>query len=163
MARELNKRHYIAALSALLLIACAAFCPAAFAKCGARTIIQADGSTATFQAIVPDTKFAEFEASGYKEAACGQIDKQDYREKVCSPRSFGNRGVQRQLEVAAGVSFAQLCAAARIEAGLPETPPSEAQVQFSPSNRRPPVPKGGPGMVGRLGALSGGKTQIGGQ
>jgi hypothetical protein len=123
----------------------------ASAKCVSRTIARADGGTETIMAVAPDGGSGDLDAAGYKDTSCGTIDKDAYREKVCNPKAWGNSGVQRQLEIQAGITFAQLCSAARVEAGLSATPPDQDAATFFPSNRRPSDPKAGPDMVGPLG------------
>jgi hypothetical protein len=134
-----------ALLSAILLA------QSASAKCVSRTISRDDGAAEIITAVAPDNGSADLEAAGYKAASCGNIDKEAYREKVCNPRAWGNSGVQRQLEIQAGISFAQLCSAARLEAGLSASPAKQDAATFSPSNQRPPAPNAGPEMVGPLG------------
>lgn len=142
------KRHYHL-LCAFIAFVVAFYPQPVSAKCVAHTVAAGNGTSATVLALVPDGGSADLQAAGFQDAVCGNIDKADYRAKVCKPEVIGNRGFQRQLEIQAGISFAQLCTAALAEAGL--SPQAATSSQFSPSNRRPPVPRGGPGMVGPLG------------
>lgn len=61
-----------------------------YAKCAVRTVKQTDGSTASFQAIVPGGKAADFAALGYQDASCSPVEKETYRKKLC-PRCFRQR------------------------------------------------------------------------
>ena len=147
-----------------LIVLFVAFIPqSASAKCVVHSVTGNSGVSGSILAVVPDSGSADLAAAGYQDASCGTIDKTAYREQVCKPGLIGNHGVQRQLEMLAGVSFAQLCAAAQAEAGLPPQAADTAQgASFSPSNRRAAVPRGGPGMVGPLGPHAQSSTQAGG-
>ncbi len=140
-------------LMCALIVSIVMFFPQpASAKCVALTTVSNDGTSGTLVALVPDSGSADIQAAGFQDTVCGNFDKADYRARVCKPELIGNHGVQRQLELQAGVSFAQLCSSALAEAGLPQQAGASAQgSQFLPSNQRPPVPRGGPGMVGPLG------------
>lgn len=153
----------ILAYTSIIFIGSAGLTSQAYAKYAVRTVKQADGSTASCQAIVPSAKAAEFGALGYQDTSCTPVKKEANREKFCAPEKFGNNGVQRQLEVLAGASFADLCTAARAEAGLPEQAANQTPAVFSPSNSRKPEPTKGPKAVSPLGLLSVGNTQGGGQ
>ena len=127
----------------------------ASAKCVARAFISANGKPGSILAIAPDSGSTDLDASGFREADCGSLDKTAYRAKICAPENIGNHGIRRQFELQAGVTFAQLCNAARKEAGLPEQSTSTARSwNFSPTNRRPPVARGGPSLVGPLGGAN---------
>lgn len=117
----------LAALSAML-----APHPAS-AKCMARVAARADGSTGNIVLVVPDAGSADVSAAGYTDANCAGLDKAAYRARVCNPKAIGNRGVQRQLEAQQGISFVQLCTAARAEAGLSDVAQARS-ARFSPSN-----------------------------
>jgi hypothetical protein len=89
------------------------------AKCVARTISPPGESEQVSTLVVADSDLKQFEDAGYQEASCQGVSKATYRDNVCRPKFFGNSGVQRQLEIQTGFSFAKLCATAQQEAGLP--------------------------------------------
>jgi len=136
-------------LSAVASVALAAlsFAPPVSAKCVVRTITRADGGQDSVRALVPDRGQKDLEDAGYKDADCGGLDKAAYREKVCNPKSIGNSGVQRQLEIQSGISFVQLCTAARAEAGLPDTTSIQASGKLSSDKSRTAVPPRGPSLL----------------
>jgi hypothetical protein len=140
-------------LGAFAVFAVALLPQSASAKCVARVVAGSGGVKTTILAVAPDSGSADLAAAGYQDASCGAVDKAAYRAKVCSPKDLGNRGIQRQLELQAGISFARLCSAARVEAGLTtQVSDTAASAGLSSPNRRQAVAKGGPAMVGPLGA-----------
>jgi len=108
------------------------FTDSASAKCVSRALNAS--KTATFTVVVPETGSKELAAIGYQEVSCANLDKVAFREKVCNPISFGNSGVQAQIETQLGVPFTQLCAASRAEAGLDRFSTEEEAIRFHPSN-----------------------------
>lgn len=147
--------------------------PAA-AKCAARAVTNADGTTGTILAVVPDQGSKDLEAVGYTDTSCGNLDKKAYLERICNPKTWGNSGVQRQFAIQAGISPAQLCSAARSEAGLPDlTSDEKAQHFLPPGHRQPATAVAGRGtppgsaaqgsMAGPPGSVSIGVGQSGGQ
>jgi len=136
------------------------FAQPATAKCAVRSITRADGTLGSILAVVPDRGSKDIEDAGYQDASCGDLDKAAYREKVCNPKSLGNSGVQRQLEIQSGLSFVKLCSAARAEAGLPDTASIQGKHGFSPVNRRPPVSPQGPSLLETMGKQNSTSGQI---
>lgn len=110
-------------------------------------IKQPDGSTTNILAVAPDAGSADLDAAGYKDASCGNLDKATYLEKVCNPKSWGNSGMQRQFAVQAGISLAQMCVAARTDAGLPDLTPAEVLQRFLPPNSRAAAAAGKGGLL----------------
>lgn len=145
-----------AALSAVLVP------QAASAKCVARTVARVDGSTEIILAVAPDGGSMDLAAAGFADTECRGLDKTAYRAKVCAPRSLGNAGVQRQMEAQAGITFTQLCAAARAEAGLPSANSKQVPTQFSPSNSQPVTSRQTPGADNPLRKLLTGRAGAGG-
>lgn len=134
---------------ALLALTLSVSTPAspASAKCMARALQAPVGGADSAVVVVPDGA-SDLKALGYKETSCEKMDKEAYRAKVCDPRTFGNSGVQRQLEVHAGVSFAQLCTGARAEAGLPALSAEEMKRRFMSLDPAQSVPPHGAAMAG---------------
>ena len=124
-------------------------------------------------AVAPDSGSADLDAAGYKDASCGDLDKGAYLEKVCNPKSWGNSGVQRQFAIQSGISLAQLCSAARTDAGLADLTPAEMTQRFLPPGSRPSAAaaQGGalPGstakgpMTGPIGSVNLAASQVGEQ
>jgi len=150
-------------LFAIMSVVIATIPQAASAKCMERAALAGGQTTGAIVAVAPDGNSSNFDAAGYKEVACGTIDKAAYRARVCNPGAIGNHGIQHQLELQAGLTFAQLCDNARQEAGLPSRATdstARAEPKFMPSNRRPAVTRQRPALVGPLG---GGVASIHGQ
>jgi hypothetical protein len=157
-----------------VVLATLPFAQPAAAKCAARAVANADGRTRTILAVVPDQGSKDLEVAGYADASCGNLDKKAYLERVCNPKTWGNSGVQRQFAIQAGISPAQLCSAARSEAGLPDlTSDEKAQHFLPPGHRRSATAASGRGtppgsaaqgsMAGPPGSVSAGVGQRGGQ
>jgi len=157
-----------------VVLATLPFARPASAKCAARTVMNVDGTTGNILAVVPDQGSKDLEAAGYTDASCGNLDKKAYIERVCNPKTWGNSGVQRQFAVQAGISSAQLCSAARSEAGLPDLSPDEKAQHFLPPGHRqlaiaasgrgtPPGSAARGSMAGPPGSVSVGVGQRGGQ
>lgn len=108
-----------------------------------RALPTPDGTADANVAVVPDGGGKDLEALGYKESSCEKVDKEAYRAKVCDPKSIGNTGVRRQLEIQAGISFAQQCTSARAEAGLPALSSEEMKTRFLPPSGPQSVPSHG--------------------
>lgn len=157
-----------------VVLATLPFAQPASAKCAARTVTNVDGTTGNILAVVPDQGSKNLEAAGYTDANCGNLDKKAYLERVCNPKTWGNSGVQRQFAVQAGISSAQLCSAARSEAGLPDLTSEEKAQHFLPPGKRqsatttlrrdtPPGSAARGAMAGPPGSVSIGVSPRGGQ
>lgn len=169
--KKMRRLYQVMLASAGLTIA--ALSSPASAKCMSLTVSHPDGTSGTILAVAPDSGSADLDAAGYKDASCGTIDKAAYLQKVCNPKSWGNSGVQRQFAIQAGITLAQLCSAARTDAGLPDLTSDEMAQRFLPPNSPasaaaakdgalPGSTTKGP-IAGPLGSVDAATGQIGGQ
>jgi hypothetical protein len=148
----MNIIYRAAALGALVLGAAVA--QPASARCLTRTIPGARGP-ASIMIVVPASGAHAPAAPGYSEVSCGDFDKVQYREFVCTRAIDRTSPGNRSIEILAGTSLGQLCAAAQAEAGLPDTVP--AQPKPPRGNSRLPPPDPSAPLVGRLAPDRGGQ------
>jgi hypothetical protein len=127
----MKAKYWLSGLATALGVALAM--QPASAKCLSKTISGASDNASNIIIVVPDDGTQDPAVAGYQQVSCEGIDKIAYRQKICSYPQFRKNSHWPEFDAQTGLPFAQLCQAAKEEAGIAGTlPRPKPPGQFDP-------------------------------